>query len=210
MAGNHPDPILFDLDGVLVDSWGAVCHAFDSAYRLAGLPGKAPIEALSRSLGRPIHLVLRELELPPAMEVEFERVSVEMAAEIRLYDGIMEMLVTLERSGHPIGIVTGKPRSRTIDVLTRTGVLPFVKGLTVGNEGLDKPSPRAIWHCLEEIGVGQSAVAYVGDSAVDLETARNAGIPFFFATWGAQWPLNPNGCSQVLKHPSEIIRFIQQ
>jgi HAD superfamily hydrolase (TIGR01549 family) len=201
------DVVLFDLDGVLIDSWDIACRAFHAAYKSAGLTGAAPIDGMAARLGRPFRCVLEDLNLPASLALDFDRVSNELAAEVNLYEGVMDMLVQLRNAGFSVGIVTGKPRARAMDVIDRTRILPFISGLTTADDAV-KPDPQAVRHCLQQIGSSRQVAAFIGDSAIDMQTARNAGVPSFFAAWGALHMLEPELFDLCLKHPSDLQRHI--
>lgn len=189
---NTPARLIFDLDGTLIDSAPDIHAASNAVLAERGL---APLNlAQVRSfvgLGVP-HLVrclLRasaadadgplHAELVAAFSARYE-VAVTLTA---LYPGVREALTALSAKGHPLGICTNKPLAPTRAVLAHFGILEMF-GTVIGGDSLTvrKPHPAPLLACLEALG-GDAAL-YIGDSEVDAETARAAGLRFALYTKG--------------------------
>jgi AHBA synthesis associated protein len=100
--------VIFDLDGVLVDSFGVMRQAFTIAYAEVVGPGEPPFEEYERHLGRYFPDIMRIMNLPLEMEGPFVRESYRLAHEVVLFDGVGEMLRTLRARGYGLAVATGK------------------------------------------------------------------------------------------------------
>src|SRR5919206_3781034 len=104
---HEPSVVLFDLDGVLIDSWSVARRAFECAWSEAGLSGEPPLSEFADRLGLPFARILAELGLPQAMEEGFWRTSAGLASEINTFPAVESVLETLRKEGWLIGVVTG-------------------------------------------------------------------------------------------------------
>ena len=100
----------------------------------------------------------------------------------RPYPGIPELLEQLKRAGIKAAVVSNKP-----DVITRALAELFFPGLPAYGQVRDlpaKPAPDLVYRALREMDMPRETAVYVGDSEVDVQTARNAGMPLCAVCWG--------------------------
>jgi phosphoglycolate phosphatase len=106
----------------------------------------------------------------------------------RLYDGVRETITALADEKHTMAVLTNKPVRISTDIIAAlglSGVFPKVYG---GDSfPMKKPDPIGIHTLIEETGAGREETMMVGDSAVDIQTARNAGV----ASCGVEWGFQP-------------------
>lgn len=200
--------MLLDLDGVLVDSWSVACQAFEISYKDAGLGGHPPFDSFEDRLGLPLHLILEELALPNSMNEIFNRAALKLSAMVRPFPGIPEMLSALVNNGYVIGIVTGKARIRALDILVRTGLLSFIDALVTPDDAPGKPDPAALRYCLQQLGNISEVAFFLGDTAVDMQAAKNAGLKRALAAWGGRKELPKELYDLRFGHPDELVRFL--
>lgn len=105
----------------------------------------------------------------------------------RLYPGVRELVADLATARHELGVLTNKPEKISFDILGALGLQHHFFRIYGGNTFADKkPHPAGILKMREEAGAAASATLMVGDSSVDVETARNAGVQSCGVTWGFQ------------------------
>ena len=126
------------------------------------------------------------------------------------YDGILEALSRLKAAGLKLAIVTNKPQAPT-QVLYRAhfeGLVDFAIGETPGIPR--KPAADMVDLALSRLGVSREEAAYVGDSEVDMATAKNAGLPCFSVSWGYRTPeeLRASGASRLFDTPAALTQAL--
>ena len=146
---HEPSVVLFDLDGVLIDSWSVLRRAFECAWSEAGLSGVPPLSEFADQLGRPFPRILAELGLPQSMAGRYSGTSADLASEMNTYPGVESVLEALRKQGWLIGIVTGKAWRQTTDIFAEQGSA-FIDALTTPDDGVGKPDAAAISGLLEQ------------------------------------------------------------
>lgn len=183
-------PILFDLDGTLIDSLPNI-HAAANAVLSANdqPPLEASVVAGFVGLGegvfvdRLIAATELVLEERPRILSEFMRAYKVAAAETRCFAGVVPMLTDLKEKGLALGVVTNKPRAPLGPTLEAAGLVPFFDVVVAGDDlPVRKPNPEPIRHAMAELGA--TGCVFIGDTPIDAETAERAGVPFGMFTEG--------------------------
>ncbi|MCL4065957.1 phosphoglycolate phosphatase [Pseudomonas sp. GX19020] len=183
-------PVIFDLDGTLIDSVPDLRAALNQVFEAEGL---APFDlpTVTSFIGKGIaNLVQRAMEtrgvdmaqhprLVTAMEAAYEA---DPTARTRIYPGVIAALDALQAAGHPLGICTNKPETAARIVLDQMGLTGYFAAIVGGGRVALKPDPAPLHLCISELGGGTAL--YVGDSEVDADTAVAAGLPFLLFTEG--------------------------
>lgn len=178
--------IIFDLDGTLLNTLEDLADGVNYALRQFGLPERT-IEEVRQFVGngaeRLIRLVLPGTENDPdpleVLHVFREYYNAHCQVKTRPYDGIMEALAALKER-YPLAVVSNKPDSAVKPLCDY-----YFPGLYARGESADcprKPAPDMVFKAMEALGV--EGCVYVGDSEVDVRTARNAGVPCLSVLWG--------------------------
>ncbi|MFD0205650.1 MULTISPECIES: HAD-IA family hydrolase [Saccharothrix] len=178
--------VIFDLDGVLVDSFAVMREAFHRAYREVVGGGEPPFEEYGKHLGRYFPDIMRIMGLPPEMEVPFVRESYRLADRVRLFDGVADMLEELGGRGLRFAIATGKSGPRARSLLEELGVLSRFDHVIGSDEVANpKPAPDIVHRAMDLLGVvDKSETVMIGDAETDLASARAAGVGAVAALWG--------------------------
>ncbi|MBV0912069.1 phosphoglycolate phosphatase [Anianabacter salinae] len=182
--------IVFDLDGTLIDSAPDICGI---ANALLDRVGRAPItlaetrDFIGNGAGVFVARLRAARDLPDAdhdrLLAEFIRRYDDAVHLTRPYPGVEEALSALLRAGHVLGICTNKPIRPTRVVLRHLGFERFFETVLGGDSlPVHKPDPAPLCAVFEALP--QAPEIYVGDSEVDAETARRAGVPFLLFTEG--------------------------
>jgi len=184
--------LLFDLDGTLLDTAPDLARALNrlrAEHDLPPLP-YAPIRAqVSHGsvalIGLAFDCAVNSLEFQERRQRLLEFYAEDIACESQLFDGMAQVLETLEASGRPWGIVTNKPAWLTNLLLRALGLdkraACVVSGDTVAHA---KPHPAPLLHAAEQLGVAPAACLYVGDAERDVAAAHAAGMPVVVALYG--------------------------
>jgi pyrophosphatase PpaX len=179
--------VVFDLDGTVVDSVELIILSFQHAIREV-LGREISREESIAWVGRPLHeqMVLFSPEhADELVQVYREWNHREHDRMLKLYDGILQLLDSLNHAGVKIGLVTSKSRFTTQMAFDLTGIEAYFDASVCSDESTgNKPSPDPIFTCLEQLGVDAAEAAYVGDSPADMQAAHAAGVEAIAVTWG--------------------------
>ena len=174
--------IIYDLDGTLVDTGEDIANAAN--YMLEELCGAAlPREAIRRFVGQGLHdLIKRCLNTEDSVRVQrgleiFEAYYAKhLTDHSTLYPSALEVLEYFTLRSKQ-AVITNKPNPFARELLNALGVADyFVEILAGGSDYPRKPDPAAARSVMERYGVAPEETLLVGDSLIDLETGRNAGV----------------------------------
>ena len=175
--------ILWDLDGTLLDTLEDLADAVNFALQQFGYPERS-IEEIRCFVGNGARrLIERSVPAGGDADAVFDTFRAYYDTHCRIktrpYDGIMEALQKLGEK-YPMAVVSNKPDSAVKPLCAE-----YFPGLYARGESTDcprKPAPDMVFKAMEAIGV--DSCIYVGDSEVDVLTARNAGVPCLGVLWG--------------------------
>ena len=181
--------VLFDLDGTLLDTLGDLQLGVNLMLEKHGCPVRT-LEEIRAFVGNGARQLMG-LALPAGTpEAEVEAVLAEyldwyathFCVTAAPYPGVKAVVDALIEKGVKVGIVSNKP-----DATTKKLAEMFFPGLPAFGQRDDipkKPAPEMVWKAMETLGVTADEAVYVGDSEVDVATARNAGLPLVAVNWG--------------------------
>ncbi len=207
---------IFDLDGTLLDTLDDLASAVNYALRTYGMPEHSR-DAIRRFVGNGVRmLMIRAVpdgEQNPKFEEVFEtfrKYYMQHSLDTtRPYDGISEMLAALRQRGCRLAVVSNKFDAATKELCKH--FFPNTIEVAVGEheaEGIrKKPAPDTVIEALSQLGVSSNNAVYVGDSDVDLETARNAALPCISVLWGFRDRdfLLAHGATTFITSPKELL-----
>ncbi|MFF7442116.1 HAD family hydrolase [Streptomyces sp. NPDC008122] len=199
--------LLFDLDGVLLDTRPVMKRAWQQVLKEHGLD--VPFEEYERHLGRPFADIMERLGFTESERFRrtYDEASIAASHLAREFDGVVEVLHAFVAAGWLLGVVTSKPLERAAPILTTLGC-PFSTVRTPNGGGRGKPAPDPVLLALTDLGVDPADAVYVGDMAVDQEAARRARVPYVHAGWGYGWPGAPSPV--VAESPKDLLRLLSQ
>lgn len=200
--------VIFDLDGVVVDSFAVMGEAFSLAYAEVVGPGEAPFEEYQRHQGRYFPDIMRIMGLPLEMEEPFVRESYRLAQQVQVYDGIAEVLRTLNERGLRLAIATGKAGERARSLLDVLGLLPYFSHVIGSDEvARPKPAPDIVRRALELLNVPADRAIMIGDAPTDLASAQGADVTAAAALWGChdESGLLAADPDIVLRRPADLL-----
>ncbi len=179
--------ILFDLDGTLLNSLEDLTDSVNHTLRLYGCPERTQAEILSFIGHGAAHLIRSALpgeeSDPPLNQVLTAYQSyyaTHSQIKTRPYNGVLEALEKLKKE-YPIAVVSNKP-DRATKPLCRHYFGQDIYALGQSDACPKKPAPDMLYQAMKDIGV--ETCIYVGDSEVDVLTAKNAGVPCLSVLWG--------------------------
>ena len=206
--------ILFDLDGTLLNTLEDLLDATNYALCQCGYPGRT-LGELRRFVGNGAENQIR-MSLPEgASPEEVQRVlkiykpyyTEHCQVKTRPYDGILEALAVLKEK-YPIAVVSNKP-----DAAVKALCAELFPGIFALGEAPDcprKPAPDMVFKACRAIGA--DTCVYVGDSEVDVRTAKNAGVPCLSVLWGFRnrEEIEAAGGEHFCEKPIDLIEKIEE
>lgn len=210
--------VIFDLDGTLLDTLGDLSSSVNYALHRHGLPERSKAD-VRRFLGNGIRRLV-EQSVPegtsPSMTEEvfqtFRQYYLEHSLdETAPYEGIMELLHQLHDMNVATAIVSNKldPAVKELHqhFFSDTIRVAFGESSSIRR----KPAPDMVDECIRLLGCDRQSCLYVGDSEVDLQTARNASLPCCSVSWGFRdkKQLIEAGATTIIDRPEELMGVIE-
>ena len=210
--------VIFDMDGTVLNTVTDLMIALNHALTLNGMPTRTEAEVKS-FLGNGMKYYMERAVAPGSTEAEIEAVTRAFGEyymahcndNTRPFDGIPELMTRLHNDGLRLAIVSNKPDKAAV-ALNELFFKDFTD-LTMGErEGLKrKPAPDMVWEALRILDSKKEEAVYIGDSEVDYETAKNAGLPCILVRWGFRTPetLKALGATMIAESPEDILKFLK-
>lgn len=211
---------IFDCDGTLVDSQVNICLAMEDCFARAGL--EAPARERTRrvvglSLVEAMQAMLPEAE--PAFHVTlaedykqaFHRLRGQGLVDEPLYEGIGDLIDTLESEGWMLGVATGKSDRGLHLCLDHHGLKPRFVTLQTADRHPSKPHPSMIDRAMADAGASPATTLMIGDTSFDMAMARAAEVTAIGVTWGYHGAreLLDAGAHHIAAHPLDIIELVK-
>ncbi len=208
---------IFDLDGTILDTLEDLHAATNAALRGHAMPERT-IDEVRRFVGNGIRKLIERAVPAGTSEEEIVRVHESFTAyytehcadHTRPYDGIVELLRNVREAGMLTAVV-----SNQADYAVQALVADYFPGLCDAaageREGVRrKPAPDAVDAVLAALNISREDAVYIGDSDVDIETARNASMPCLSVAWGFRPVdfLEKHGAQQIVKTPYELLDIL--
>ena len=212
--------VIFDLDGTLLNTIEDLADASNWVCRNHGWPTHS-VEEYKYFVGNGMtQLVLRfsppEWNSPEGLAIilrEFMTYyDTHKADKTAAYAGMPEAVARMKEAGVSLAVLSNKPHGQAVDVVRQIfgdGVFDFVQGQS--EELPRKPDPAGVLYLLDKMGIKKEECVYVGDSEVDVATAKAAGVTGLAATWGfrSRQVLEEAGAGVLIDYPGELVDFLR-
>lgn len=210
---------IFDLDGTLLDTILDLAAATNAALVANGYP-KRSVDEVRSFVGNGIKKLIERAVPPYAGQQDIARVyeafvtyyMAHCAEKTAPYEGIVAMLQALRAAGVKTAVLSNKAdrATRALCNIYFAGLLDAVAGEREGEGIPKKPAPEGVFAIMRECGVTAKDTVYVGDSDVDVVTAKNAGLDAISVTWGFRTVafLRQNGARVLADTPRELEALI--
>jgi len=212
--------VVFDLDGTLLDSLADIANAGNAVLAAHGFPVH-PVDDYRVFVGDGVRRLVHRL-VPPANQQNQELLNTVLREYVelygrtwnvksRLYDGIPELLAALVQRQIRLAVLSNKPHEATCRCVEYfLGQFPFTAVLGQQAERPPKPDPIGVREIQAQLGVAADTCCYLGDTGVDMQTARNAGMFAVGVTWGFRdiQELQDAGAQAIIHHPRELLALI--
>ena len=212
--------LIFDLDGTLLDTLDDLADSVNAVLNMHGYPQKTRDEVCA-AVGSGIAKLIEGV-LPGGRDnADFDRVLASFKQyygahcedKTAPYAGIAELLAKLQNAGVKMAIVSNKAdfAVKTLAKAWFPDTIPVAIGENEAAGIRKKPAPDTVDLALRELGIAREQAAYVGDSEVDVLTARNCEMPCLSVTWGfrSRETLIESGANILLDTPQALWEAIQ-
>lgn len=212
------DAVIFDLDGTLLNTLDDLAESTNYALEQCGFPRRT-VDEVRRFVGNGVGLLIHRA-VPANTPEEAEAACLKvfqahylthMREKTAPYPGILELLEALNRAGCGVAVVSNKfdaaVKNLCRDYFGRAVPVAIGESATVRR----KPAPDTVFAALAELKASAARAVYVGDSDVDIDTARNAGMDCLSVSWGFRDRefLLAHGASRIVDSPAELLRALE-
>jgi phosphoglycolate phosphatase len=195
------DLVAFDLDGTLIESSRDLADAVNA---LVVEYGGAPlgVDEVTGMVGEGAAVLVRRAlaaasldpETPGSLDRFLAHYSAGLTVHTKPYPGIPEALAALRARGATIAVLTNKPQRLSVEILNRLGLAGAFSHVIGGDTAAGrKPDPTGLLEIVRRSGTSPAATILVGDSPIDLATARRAGTRICLARYGFGYRFEPDG-----------------
>ncbi len=209
---------LFDMDGTILNTLEDLADSLNYALAKSNYPSRS-LDEVRRFVGNGIRKLI-ERGVPEGVGTEdIDRVQSDFAGHYKLhnadktraYDGVIPLLKELRALGVKTAVVSNKADVAVQPLCQRyfDGLFDLAVGERPGM--LRKPAPDCVNAVLSELGVERRDAVYIGDSEVDIETAKNAGMDAIIVDWGFREAdfLKSRGAEVIVSSPGQVLELIK-
>ena len=209
--------VIFDLDGTILNTLEDLADSVNYALGSFGYPLRS-IDEVREFVGNGIKKLIEravpcgtdEQHTDKVLDVFKQHYGQNSDIKTKAYDGICEMISNLKKAGIKTAVVTNKAHFAAVPLCKK-----YFDGLidvTIGErEGVrKKPYPDSVFEALEQLGASKQNTIYVGDSDVDINTAKNAGVDCVCVDWGfrSREFLIKSGATSIVSDAQSLYEFI--
>lgn len=208
---------IFDLDGTLIDSLADIGASMNRALETHGLPPH-PIQHYRQFVGEGVEVLTRKASgdhptLQPAVLATYRGIYAEnLFGHTAPYPGIHELLGQLKQQPLHLGVLSNKPHVTTQKLVAALFAdVPFRAVYGQRSEVPRKPDPSAALAIARDLQVNPQECLFIGDSAIDMQTANAAQMFAVGVTWGfrSREELHAYGARVAIDHPLELLGVLE-
>ncbi|MBQ6431814.1 MAG: HAD family hydrolase [Oscillospiraceae bacterium] len=210
--------LIFDLDGTVLNTLQDLRNSVNFALNSNGFAEKS-LEEIRKSVGNGLKMLIRRVLPPDAEETTVDAVLTAMKAhyclhchdETKPYPGIPELLSRLHAEGYRIALVSNKADEMTKELHRVFFAETIDVAIGETKQIRRKPAPDMVFEAIRQLGTDRNDAICIGDSEVDIETAKNAGLPCLSVGWGfrSEEDLCAAGAKAVCRTPEELYEAIK-
>jgi len=208
--------VIFDLDGTLADSLADLADTINYALKMLGLP-VWDLQTYRKMVGNSTNLLIKRALGPDNQNLfdQMYKIATEKYKEVCLnktkpYKGVPETLKELHNRNVKLAVLTNKDQDMAVKVATHLfgkDLFDAIVGTTTGNP--IKPDATETLQLIKRLNLEQGEVIFVGDSDVDMQTAKACKLLAVGVNWGFRpiEELKENGADIIINKPSELLKF---
>ena len=206
--------IIFDLDGTLLNTLEDLKEAANFALSEFGYP-KRSLEEIRCFVGNGVKKLIERAvpenckNVDECLCVFKKNYSENMCRHTVPYNGIVKILSDIKAEGIKIGVVSNKFDSAVKELCKKYFGDLIDIAIGQADDVNKKQAPDGIFKAMKELGADKNSTIYAGDSDVDVQTAKNAGLKCIGVTWGFRDRKNLEGADFIIDNPCDIIKIIR-
>ncbi len=206
--------VIFDLDGTLLNTIDDICDSINIALKENNLK-TVTLEECKYMVGSGVTVLINKAigsytKMYDAVYNSYmKHYEVLQKNKTKPYDGIMELLLKLKEKNIKLAILSNKPHVDTLRVVN-SYFGDCVFDLVMGKKPLNRPKPEidGAIEITNQLNIKDN-ILYVGDTAVDMATAKNSGFTSVGVTWGFRKKSEITPADYYIDHPSELLKFFE-
>ena len=177
--------VVFDFDGVIIDSLEVQRKAFYDSFQLVSDGPLPSFEEFLGHSGDSIPNIFAKMNLPQSMVEHYRKIARSNIHLIEIVAGVEDVLRYIQQEGWKCGLCTGKDRKRTIHILEEFRLIDYFDGVVCSDDVTHpKPHPESLLVAIEQLQSGIDHSVFVGDGKNDLICAREAQVKSIAVAWG--------------------------
>ncbi len=208
--------VIFDLDGTLLNTLDDLAASVNYALEGCGYPRRT-VDEVRRFIGNGVEKLIERAvpkdidkkDLKECLDIFKTHYNNNMNNQTRPYSGIMELLESLKSKSIKMAVVSNK-MDEAVKVLCEEEFKGFIQVAIGSSEGVaKKPAPDSVYKALAELDSKEDDTIFVGDSEVDIKTAKNAKVTSVGVTWGFRDReiLEAEGADFIMENPKDLEIF---
>lgn len=209
--------LIFDMDGTILDTLEDLKNSMNYTLRLHNMPERS-LDEIRSFVGNGIRTLIERavidgtsIDKINAMHKDFMlHYEAHCADETKAYDGIIEVITKLRTLGFKTAVVSNKAHPAVLELCEK--YFPGLFDLALGEtpDMARKPAPDMVHFALKHFNVSKEKAVYIGDSEVDVATARNSNLDMIAVDWGfrSRQCLKEQGATIIISHPTELIDYV--
>lgn len=209
---------IFDLDGTLLYTLEDLKDSVNYSLAKFGYPCRT-LDEVRNFVGNGVKLLIeralpggeKNSDFKECLTCFKEHYKKNMYNKTRLFDGIDEMLAELNSRGYKIAVVSNKFDAAVKELCEKYFCGKIEIAIGESEEVRKKPAPDSVLKAMEVLNCNPELTYYIGDSEVDIETAKNAGLKCISVSWGYKDKdfLKEHGASTIVDSPPEILNILK-
>ena len=209
------NPYIFDLDGTLLSSLADLAASCNYALRTNGMPERT-LDEVRRFVGNGVKKLMERATPDGLQNPLFDKTLADFRQHYMKhnldttcpYEGVMPMLEELQRRGKKVAVVSNKFYAATQELCHHFFSDLVTVAIGEREDIRKKPAPDTVIEALRKLNATAEESVYIGDSDVDIDTARNAGMPCISVLWGFRDKdfLIEHGATTLVATPQEILK----
>ena len=209
--------IVFDMDGTILDTLEDLKNSMNHTLRLHNMPERT-LDEIRSFVGNGIRKLIERAVVSGTCDTKIEIIhkdfmkhyEVHCADFTRPYDGINDLIQELRNRGYKTAVVSNKAHDAVLDLCDQ--YFPHLFDIAIGErpEIAKKPAPDMVNLALEQLQISKEKAVYIGDSDVDVATARNSNLDMIAVDWGFRTRefLIEQGATIIVSKPGEILELV--